>query len=145
MSLRISSKGISPLVAAVLLIAVTMTVAGVLAYWTSSFVRSGLPEQNQTRQIQHCSAADFELFVRPPSYNSTTGNMTLIFRNKASETLQIMNVTFVYPNGSIDVKPIGISLQGSTASIASIVVPGVFSGWQTYLIGTECPNVFIQG
>ena len=35
----VKGKAVSPLVAAVLLIAVTMTIAGMLAYWASGFVR----------------------------------------------------------------------------------------------------------
>ncbi len=140
-SLRISSKGISPLVAAVLLIAVTMTIAGMLAYWTSSFVRSGLPEQNQTQQIQRCAGADFTIFSS--NYNSSTGNMTLILQNKAEVSLQITNVTFVYPNGTIDVKPVGTNLAKGSALI-SFIVSNIFSGFNNYLVLTDCPNVFIK-
>lgn len=141
MSRSISAKGISPLVAAVLLIAVTMTIAGVLAYWTSSFVRSGLPEQNQTQQIQRCSGADFAIFSSV--YNATTGNLTLIFQNKAESPLQITNVTFVYPNGTLDIKPAGLIISKGS-SLASLVVSNVFGGFANYLVLTDCPNVFIR-
>ena len=46
------AKGISPLVATVLLIAVTMTLAGIIAFWGSSFVRTSLPTENQTQTLQ---------------------------------------------------------------------------------------------
>ncbi len=141
MSRTISRKGISPLVAAVLLIAVTMTIAGVLAYWTSSFVRGGLPEQNQTQQIQRCSGADFSVFTS--NYNSSTGNLTLVLQNKAEVSVQITNVTFIYSNGSIDIRPVSAMLSKGSA-LASVVVPNVFSGFSNYLILTDCPNVFIK-
>ncbi len=60
------SLGISPLVAAVLLIAVTMTIAGLLAYWATSFVRTSLPETNRTEA--ECRLADFSIYFC--SYNS---------------------------------------------------------------------------
>ncbi len=139
MSLGISSKGISPLVAAVLLIAVTMTIAGVLAYWTSSFVRSGLPEQNQTQQIQRCAGADFSVFRQ--SYNPNTSEVIITLQNRADISLKITNVTFLYSNGTTDAKPVGITLA-VTPPISSFIVSNVSSGFSKYLISTDCPNVF---
>lgn len=44
MNRRISKKGVSPLIAAVLLIAVTMTIAGVMATWATTFTAGKVQE-----------------------------------------------------------------------------------------------------
>ncbi|MBI2547246.1 MAG: hypothetical protein HYW23_02255 [Candidatus Aenigmarchaeota archaeon] len=54
-------KGISPIVASVLLIAITMTIAGVLAYWSSTFVSNTLPGENTT--TAQCRLAQFEFLL----------------------------------------------------------------------------------
>ena len=136
----IFSKGISPLVAAVLLIAVTMTIAGVLAYWASSFVREGLPELNETQKVQLCSGADFGIFSS--SYDANTTQMTIILQNRANVPLKITNVTFIYPT-AIEGKQVDVSLP-SGGSLSRFVVSNVSAGFSSYSIFTDCPNAFIQ-
>lgn len=43
---RLSAKGVSPLIAAVLLIAVTMAIAGVMATWATTFTAGKVEEAN---------------------------------------------------------------------------------------------------
>lgn len=131
-------KGLSPLVATVLLIAVTMTIAGLLAYWVSTFVKSGLPEKNQTQTMQECAAASFEIYQQ--IYNSTTKNLTLILQNTGGVDLSIQNVTFIYPGGSVDTKSINQKLP--SASLKSFVVSGVTANYSEYTIFTTCPGVY---
>jgi flagellin-like protein len=53
-------KGISPLVATVLLIALTLTIAGIVAMWASSFTQAKLTESEQnTTQI--CTGANLRI------------------------------------------------------------------------------------
>jgi flagellin-like protein len=91
-------KGISPLVAAVLLIAATMSIAGVLAYWASSFVRGALPTVNVTTECQY---ADFNIYSC--SYNKTDGTGTLVvtLHNYRTVPLKNFSVITVFPNASV--------------------------------------------
>lgn len=77
-----SKKGISPLIAAVLLIAVTMTIAGVMATWATSFVREQIrATENQSQNI--CLGAGLNVFnariVNGSGYFTleNTGNVNL--------------------------------------------------------------------
>jgi len=131
-------KGISPLVAVVLLIAITMTVAGVLAYWASGFVRSSLPSQNQTSTLQQCISADFE--INPTTnYNSTTHTLNLILQNTAGVDLTITNVSFVYTDG---VESRAINQPLPMNSMKSFPVTNVREGFITYTVFTNCPKVY---
>lgn len=66
-------KGISPLIAAVLLIAFTMTIAGILATWANSFTRDRLATSSTEGQ---CLGA---IDVTSLSFDST--NITATVRN----------------------------------------------------------------
>lgn len=64
-------KGISPLIAAVLLIAFTMAIAGIMATWATQFVR----EQTSTIKSQsNCIGA---LDVSIPTFSNTTISLTV--------------------------------------------------------------------
>ncbi len=127
-------KGISPIVAAVLLIAITMTIAGVLAYWSSTFVEKGLPVENQT--TADCRIAQFE-FLRC-SYNSTGGNLVFSVNNVRGIPLEL--VAYVeYVNGTITENPLNATLNGN--SIRAYSVTGVSPGFSRLLIKTSCPEL----
>ena len=131
-------KGISPLVATVLLIAITMTIAGVLAYWASGFVRSSLPASNQTQQVQECSGENFDILSS--NYNSSTSSLIVILQNKADTTVNIANATFIYSDGTVYSQNIGQSLPAGNA-IIGVTVTGVSSGYRSYKICTTCPGL----
>ena len=131
-------KGLSPLVATVLLIAVTMTIAGIIAYWASTFTRSGLPSENKTASLQSCTGADFTIYYQ--SYNSTTERLVLVLQNTGPTDLTITNITFLYPDGALDSKTISSSL--SQGSLKSFIITNITSGYKSYTVFTQCPNVY---
>lgn len=129
-------KGISPIVAAVLLIAITMTIAGVLAYWSSTFVSTTLPTENAT--TSQCRLAQFEFLNC--RYNSTS--QTLIFSLNNVRGIDLPNLTaFVeYSNGTVATGvPLNQSLPG--ASIRSYSVASVTSDFLNLVIKTNCPEL----
>lgn len=130
-------KGISPIVAAVLLIAITMTIAGVLAYWSATFVGKQLPESETETQ---CKLANFDFFSC--KYNATTRNITFSLTNRMTVELKDLTAFVNYPNGSVSS---GISLNGTlktgTEAIKSFSVSDVSSDFSSILIKTHCPNV----
>jgi len=131
-------KGLSPLVATVLLVAITMTIAAVLAYWASTFTKGSLPPENQTQSLQQCTGADFIIYYQ--SYNSTAGVLTIVFQNTGSADITLTNITFIYPDGSLDSKALGSTL--SQASLQSFRISNVTAGWNSYTVFTNCPNVY---
>ena len=94
-------KGISPLVAAVLLIAATMSIAGILAYWAASFVRSRTETMgNETQALERCTGANFGIVLN--TFNATGNNeLTIILQNLARYPVYIQGVSFIWRNGTI--------------------------------------------
>lgn len=128
-------KGISPLVAAVLLIAVTMTIAGILSYWASSYVKVRLEEkQNETIMIE-CSGADFDIYS--VMYDSSTQNLTLILHNKQLVPLKDLKVTFFYSTG-LEEKTLDKILPAN--SYVSYTIPGV-GNYTKFIVTTHCPGI----
>lgn len=134
-------KGISPLVAAVLLIAVTMTIAGMLAYWASSFVRTQTEQfENQTLTTE-CNFAGFKIYGC--SYNSTSQEMTFILENFRSVTLRDLEAYIIYKNKTIA----NITLNGTleAGTMRSFRITGVSPDYNSLIIKTHCPDVTAEG
>ncbi len=128
-------KGISPLVAAVLLIAVTMTVAGLLAYWAASFVRTSLPAVNETEA--QCRFADFKIYSC--SYSNATKKLNLILENLKDIELKDLKVFIVYANNTVS-DPIHLdgTLTGGALKSFSLSVTEEF---KEITVKTHCPEL----
>ena len=129
-------KGISPIVAAVLLIAVTMTLAGGLALWATKLVGEQLPEPETEVQ---CRLANFNFFSC--KYNSTT--QTVIFSLSNGRDVELKNLTaFVnYNNGTVSGISLNDTLKTGTDSIKTFTIPHVSSDFSSVLVKTHCPGV----
>jgi flagellin-like protein len=135
-------KGISPLVATVLLIAITMTLAGIVAFWGASFVRTGLPTENQTQTLQACTACtseDLQLFSY--YYNSTSGNLDITLQNKCSYTLILHQVVFKYSNGVTEIKDVN---ENVPPGLSRKTVTNVPQGFVNFMITTTCKNILLN-
>lgn len=122
-------KGISPLVAAVLLIAVTMSIAGVLAYWTSQFVGKSLPEVNQS--TTECKFVDFVIYNC--LYNSSTTKLTLTLNNIRSVVVKDLMVYLAFSNGTIS----------SGTQLNETLVPGEYRNYLLSGIASDFSKVII--
>lgn len=132
-------KGISPLIAAVLLIAVTMTIAGVLAFWASTFVQTGLEQSSNQTVATECNFGNF--IVDSCSYNSSTTKLTLILDNIGTVNLGNITAYTIYDDGSINsTKFDGGNLD--SGSLRSFSTTGVAPGFTSVRVRTQCPNVF---
>jgi flagellin-like protein len=132
-------KGISPLVATVLLIAITMTLAGIVAFWGSSFVRTGLPTENQTQILQACSGGSIKLISS--SYDSNTQTFSLTFYNDGTQRLLITNITFIYSDRA-ESKEINSEISPGQVVVRSI--NNVTGNYTSFIISTNCPNIYIR-
>lgn len=134
-------KGISPLVAAVLLIAATMGIATILTYWASTFIKSSLPEvANQS--YSPCLYADFNIYSC--SYTNSTptkGNVTLILKNVMDVELRNLTATVFYPGGNIktyNLQPDNILPKNIYKAFTIVDVDLPYS---KIVITTHCPYV----
>jgi flagellin-like protein len=131
-------KGISPLIAAVLLIAITMTIAGVLAFWASSFVRTGLEQSSNQTVATECTFGNF--IVDSCNYNSSTTKLILILDNIGTVNLGNITAYAIYGDGSVNASKLdGGNLE--SGSLKSFSTVGVSPGFQSVRIRTQCPNV----
>lgn len=85
-------KGISPLVAVIMLIAFTMVVAGILASWASQFATT------QREQIQLCSEAF--IFLQNGIYTQNSSTLSLTVWNNGKANLTGFTVIVKHTNGS---------------------------------------------
>lgn len=128
-------KGISPIVASVLLIAITMTIAGVLAYWSSTFVSNTLPGENTT--TAQCRLAQFEFLLC--NYNTTSQIMTFSVNNIRATTLNL--TAFVqYTNGTIS-NPIPLNDSLAANTVKSYTLTAISSDFSNLLIKSNCPEL----
>jgi len=86
--MRRKSKGISPLVAVIMLIAFTMIVAGILAGWATRFATE------QRSMLEKCVRAQFTISYA--LYDDTTGNITLRVHNSGTVPLRGFQAQIVY-------------------------------------------------
>jgi flagellin-like protein len=128
-----NSKGISPLVASVLLIAITMTIAGVLAYWGASFVRTSLPQTNETET--QCRFADFSIYSC--TYANRTVNM--ILENLRDIELRSIQVYFIYGNNTIS-DAVDLNETLLAGRLRSYTITNVDS-FSRVSIKTQCPDL----
>jgi flagellin-like protein len=130
-------KGLSPLIAAVILIAATMSIAGILAYWASGFVKTKLTETESITGGTQCLGAEFK--IKSVSYENN--KLHLILDNRRSVDLMLTNLFLIYPNNEVKTKSLNQTLKGN--EIKALEVSGVDPNFLTGEIKTHCPDVSV--
>ena len=136
----VKGKAVSPLVAAVLLIAVTMTIAGMLAYWASGFVRQQT-EAFSNQSTVTCTGANFVVYSC--NYNSTAQQLKLILDNVGTINLKNLTANIIYPDATVLASSLNSSLP-SGGALKSYTIGGINSGYTGIEIKTECPAVSVK-
>jgi len=131
------AKGVSPLIAAVLLIAATMTLAGVLAWWASGYVKTSIPGLNETQQA--CQNSDFRIYQC--SYTASTSKITIVLNNVKSAALSSLNAFVLDASGNpSNAIPLSGSMDaGSFKSWDIINVPSNFT--KVIISSAMCPEL----
>lgn len=115
-------KGISPLVAVIMLIAFTMIVAGILAGWATRFAT------DQRNMLEQCVRAS--LLIRTAVYETATSNITLMLHNPGTVSLKDFQVQVTYDENG--------PLIPSTWDIKSTMAANSF---QTYIHNLSDTNI----
>ena len=128
-------KGVSPLIAVIVLIMLTLVVAGVLASWASNFA------QTQRQQFQQCINARF--IIRGGTYNTTTHTLMLVVYNWGQIPLTL-DALIDYTNGTSEIYPDPIMVEANKIKNAVLTLPENIDG--VTLTSRECPGVqdFLQ-
>lgn len=134
------SKAVSPLVAAVLLIAVTMTIAGMLSYWAAGFVRQQTETFSNQSVVSRCNFADFRVYSC--SYNSSAQRVNMILENIRTVEFKNLTAFVIYPDNTIS----NFNLNGTLPAgfIKTFPILGVTDGFSNVLIKTECPDLSVS-
>jgi len=112
-------KGISPLIASVLLIAFTLAIAGIMATWATSYVRG------QTSQISSQTECIGALDAEVKSFDSGTGSIGLIVRNlKATINLSDIKIGIEYSSAPFG-RTYNVKDLGGTDPLEPLGVTGV--------------------
>ena len=87
----VNRKGVSPLIAVIVLIAFTLIGAGMLATWASRFARETLPTTE---------CFNIDVIIQGATYDSPTSTLNLYVKNRG--TIQLTFDTLIkYQNGTI--------------------------------------------
>lgn len=87
----VNRKGVSPLIAVIVLIAFTLIVAGMLATWASRFARETLPTTE---------CFNIDVIIQGATYDTPTGTLNLYVKNRGAITLTF-DTLIKYQNGTI--------------------------------------------
>ena len=132
------SKGLSMIVAAVILIAATMSIAGILIYWSSGFVQQRLSESSNMTDETSCLGAEFKL--KSATFNN--GTLFIILDNRRTVDLTLNNLYLFYPNNTMETIPLNIELKGN--AIKPFTFTNITDGFTGGEIRTNCPTVLLD-
>lgn len=141
-------KGISPLLAAVLLIAMTVAVATLIMGWMSTITRtSQIKVENRTMQAIDCSSASIsieDVYLKPG--NGTGAASVIVTNSGQADDLVIRSATLINASGGsftgMNV-PITDFDQGDveTITFSGINVSTCPDGLSNILVTTDCGGV----
>lgn len=80
-------RGVSPVIATTLLIAIVITLAGIVFIWAQGFVQEGIHKRGEPIE-RSCNDLDFEAAV----YRNSTGDYTLEINNHAEIPMYGFNI-----------------------------------------------------
>ncbi len=128
MASRQQRKGISPLVAVIMLIAFTLVIAGILASWATQFA------QTQRQSIQECSEA--KALIYSANYEVNASTLNLVVYNNGKTDLDF-TVIVTDTNGTIYKYPSDISTKaGEIKTTALTNIPSTLS--EITIQGQKC-------
>ena len=136
-------KGISPLVAAVILIAATMSIAGILTYWATGFVRTRLGTVENATEETTCLYAQFKLYSGIFENSTDPDRLYLILENQRSIDLKLESLYLFYPDGTLDQVSLNETILEGNA-LKSINRNVTNKGFETGRIKTNCPDVSVD-
>jgi len=114
-------KGISPIIGTVLLIAATMTIAGILAFWASSFVQQQTEYYSNETTSTFCNFANFR--VLSCMYNKTSDELAVVVDNYKSHTLKGFKAIVWYSD--VDIQTFETDEEITANSIKSIMFENI--------------------
>ncbi|MBU5689554.1 MAG: hypothetical protein QXM68_01515 [Candidatus Aenigmatarchaeota archaeon] len=132
-------KGISPIVASVLLIATTMAIAGILSFWAGSFVEQKVNESSTATDELSCLNLRFNLFTNC-KYNSATREISFILENQVNKDITLDSLYVFYPRDFL--KQYKLSMVLPANQLMPFNKSDIDAGFVSFQLRTTCPNVY---
>jgi len=134
-------KGVSPIVSAIVLIAATMSVAGILAYWAANFVGISSPETASIiTTLSKCKSADFQIYQC--SYSSNSQTISFVLYNDRTVSLNGMSATVFDSNNLPAWSNITLSANLPVGQFVSYTITGIPSNFTKLVVTTSmCPSL----
>lgn len=134
-----SRKGISPIIASVLLLAVTLSIMGIFSGWAPQLVQSVTEDtSNSTNQRLNCN--DAGLGFESASFSGS--NLDVAIRNTGTYDLGNVIIAAYYSNDSLAAQDTGNTVNGGQLTSISMSVsskPGYLEAYSQ-----ECGSVTAQ-
>lgn len=125
-----SKKGVSPLIAVIVLIAFTLIVAGMLATWASRFARETLPTTE---------CFNIDVIIQGATYDTPTSTLNLYVKNRGTMDLNF-DTLFKYQNGTITQASQTYTVNGG--QLRTFTFTGISNTLEEATIQSqECANV----
>ncbi|MCJ7450243.1 MAG: hypothetical protein MUP58_00710 [Candidatus Nanohaloarchaeota archaeon QJJ-9] len=129
-------KGISPLIAAVLLIAFTMAVAAILTAWVTQFTQDTTGAVgNESERVIQCSYAGLSIYDAV----NDSGNLTVSVANTGTQDMSNVSITAFMEDGSLTNTYMGALPTGGVQEITLTDLSGTLSSVRA--TSTDCPGV----
>ena len=132
-------KGISPMVAEVLLIALVVAVFGIIISWITGFTRVQIKTTNKQSSTElSCSYGGIKFMSTPSvTYNSTTGNLTGAVENNGNVALGNIRLQILYNNSTLQTITISSELSPGDISYFNVHIS---SNYQMVRVTTNCTS-----
>jgi len=135
------SKGISPLIAAVLLIAFTITIATFLASWSTTFTRSKTEEFSRTGEEITAECQYARLVVENAVYDSSNGKITAVVWNMGKTDLSDFQFNIYYSDVNITKEtPSNYNITLKNGDFATFVVNATTAPQKIQVRSLLCPT-----
>ncbi|MEM5777129.1 MAG: hypothetical protein QXJ06_01635 [Candidatus Aenigmatarchaeota archaeon] len=132
-------KGLSPIVASVILIATTMAIAGILSFWAGSFVEKKVEESENTTSDINCLNLRFNLFT-PCIYNQTKKEISFYLDNQSPREIILDGLYVFYPNNNLKSYKLSIRVPANQPFLFS--QSDIEPGFVSFHLRTTCPNIY---
>ncbi len=135
-------KGISPLIAAVLLIAFTMAVAAILTAWVTSFTQDTTESVgNESERLVGCSFASLDIYDAVLSGSTLTVNVA----NTGTRDMDNASLVVFHEDGAINESWTNELASGDVVSKEMNNIGSDVSGLdRVRAASTECPEVSVE-
>ncbi len=135
------NKGISPLIASVLLIAFTLAIAGIYSGWINSLIKSTTTEVQQSSETRvTCSYGGIALSNLKYNTTASNGNITGTIENTDIIALGNIDIEIFFTNATRYVSELNRTLQSGEKDTFKIFINT--TTYDKIRVRTNCSNVF---